>query len=81
MPICTPVMLKSSLTGAFTKSVLAGQDPTISISPGDADESVQFLLSHSSDPAVLGDVGLTGFQLVDVFRSGVVEGQSACGLD
>jgi predicted metalloprotease len=69
------------LTGAFTRSILAREDPTISISPGDADESVQFLLGYSDDPHVLGDVGLTGFQLVDVFRNGVVEGQSACGLN
>jgi hypothetical protein len=50
----------------------------ITISPGDADESVQFLLEYSTDPAVLGDSGLTGFQLVDVFRTGVFEGSAAC---
>lgn len=68
------------LAGAFTRAVLAGPVAGIRISPGDADESVQFLLRYNADPAVLGDVGLSGFQLVDVFRSGVVEGQSACGL-
>jgi predicted metalloprotease len=67
------------LAGAFTRSVLAGQ-VSFSISPGDADESVQFLLGYSDDPDVLGDVGLSGFQLVDVFRSGVVEGPSSCGI-
>jgi predicted metalloprotease len=67
------------LAGAFTRTVLAGE-ATIAISPGDADESVQFLLGYSDDPDVLGDVGLSGFQLVDVFRSGVVEGQSSCGI-
>jgi predicted metalloprotease len=68
------------LAGAFTRAVLAGQVDGISISPGDADESVLFLLGYSDDPNVLGDVGLTGFQLVDVFRSGVVEGESSCGI-
>jgi predicted metalloprotease len=68
------------LAGAFTRAVLAGQVPNIAISPGDADESVQFLLKYSHDPAVLGDVGLTGFQLVDVFRSGVVDGLPSCGV-
>ncbi|MCW2677892.1 MAG: exported protein of unknown function [Modestobacter sp.] len=68
------------LAGAFTRAVLAGEVTTIAISPGDADESVQFLLGYSDDPAVLGDVGLSGFQLVDVFRSGVVGGQSSCGI-
>jgi predicted metalloprotease len=68
------------LAGAFTQAVLAGEVAHLSISPGDADESVQFLLAYSDDPHVLGDVGLTGFQLVDVFRSGVVDGPSSCGL-
>ncbi|SDX66214.1 Predicted metalloprotease [Modestobacter sp. DSM 44400] len=68
------------LTGAFTRSVLSGEVNGITISPGDADESVQFLLGYSDDPDVLGDVGLSGFQLVDVFRSGVVEGESSCGI-
>jgi predicted metalloprotease len=68
------------LAGAFTRAVLAGEVANIAISPGDADESVQFLLAYSDDPAVLGDVGLSGFQLVDVFRNGVVGGQSACGI-
>jgi predicted metalloprotease len=68
------------LAGAFTGAVLAGEVANIAISPGDADESVQFLLGYSDDPAVLGDVGLSGFQLVDVFRSGVVGGQSTCGI-
>jgi predicted metalloprotease len=68
------------LAGAFTRAVLAGEVANIAISPGDADESVQFLLGYSDDPKVLGDVGLSGFQLVDVFRSGVVGGQSSCGI-
>jgi predicted metalloprotease len=66
------------LAGAFTAFVLGRQSEVISISPGDADESVQFLLEYSTEPAVLGDSGLTGFQLVDVFRTGVFEGSSAC---
>jgi predicted metalloprotease len=66
------------LAGAFTGAVLDGQVPGIRISPGDADESVQFLLEYSTDPAVLADSGLTGFQLVDVFRTGVLEGAAAC---
>jgi predicted metalloprotease len=68
------------LAGAFTGAVLGGAVPGIGISPGDADESVQFLLGYSDDPDVLGNVGLTGFQLVDVFRGGFVEGPAACGL-
>jgi predicted metalloprotease len=68
------------LAGAFTAGVLNGESSVLSISPGDADESVSFLLEYSDDPQVLADSGLTGFQLVDVFRSGVFEGLSACDI-
>ncbi|MCZ2816608.1 hypothetical protein [Modestobacter sp. VKM Ac-2984] len=68
------------LSGAFTAAVLGEESTVLSISPGDADESVSFLLEHATDPAVLPGVELTGFQLVDVFRSGVVEGLAACDI-
>ena len=68
------------LTGAFTAAVLQGAVPNIVISPGDVDESVQFLLEYSAEPTVLAESGLTGFQLVDVFRSGVFEGLAPCDL-
>jgi hypothetical protein len=41
---------------------------------------VSFLLEYATDPTVLPDAELTGFQLVDVFRSGVLEGLEACDL-
>ncbi|MEU2349211.1 neutral zinc metallopeptidase [Modestobacter sp. NPDC049651] len=69
------------LAGAFTQAVLAGRSQVISISPGDVDESVRFLLEYGTQPEVLGDAGLTGFQLVDVFRGGVFEGLPACDVD
>ncbi|TKJ18639.1 neutral zinc metallopeptidase [Blastococcus sp. CCUG 61487] len=53
---------------------------TSSISPGDVDESVQFLLTFGSEPEVLPGVDLTGFQLVDLYRAGFFEGLDACGL-
>jgi predicted metalloprotease len=68
------------LAGAFTASVLDQENGVLSISPGDADESVSFLLEYSDDPDVFAESGLTGFQLVDVFRSGVFEGLSACDV-
>jgi predicted metalloprotease len=69
------------LAGAFTAGVLNGQSTVLRISPGDADESVSFLLEYSDDPDVLAESGLTGFQLVDVFRSGVFEGLAPCGIE
>ena len=67
------------LAGAYTQGVRNGET-SVTISPGDVDESVSFLLDSSADPAVLGDSDLTGFQLVDVFRSGVFEGLPACDI-
>ena len=48
------------------------------ISPGDLDESVLFLLEYGVEAEVLGAAQLSGFQLVDVFRGGFVEGARAC---
>jgi predicted metalloprotease len=68
------------LAGAFTAAAFNGEVGTIVISPGDADESVSFLLEYATDPSVLPDVDATGFQLVDRFRTGVFQGDSACGI-
>jgi hypothetical protein len=52
----------------------------VQISPGDLDESVQFLLEYGNDPDVLADTELTGFQLVDVFRAGFLQGAGPCDV-
>ena len=67
--------------GSYSFAVFAGQLTDVVISPGDVDEAVLFLLDYGTDPAVLPDVTLTGFQLVDVFRTGFVQGVDACGID
>lgn len=53
----------------------------ITISPGDFDEAVTFLLTYGKDPTIFPDVGLSGFQLVDVFRQGFLYGLTSCGLE
>jgi predicted metalloprotease len=68
------------LTGSFGAQVFNGQLQSVQISPGDLDESVQFLLAYGNDPDVLGDARLTGFHLVDVFRRGFIDGVSSCGV-
>jgi predicted metalloprotease len=68
------------LTGWFSAQVFAQQLESVQISPGDLDESVQFLLTYGDDDQVLGAAHLTGFQLVDLFRGGFVDGVSACDL-
>ena len=68
------------LTGWYAAAVADGELPDITVSPGDVDESVQFLLTRAGDPAVLPGVDLSGFELVDLFRSGFLEGASACDV-
>jgi hypothetical protein len=68
------------LTGWYAAAVADGELSDIVISPGDVDESVEFLLTRAGDPTVLPDVDLSGFELVDVFRAGFLEGASACDL-
>ena len=52
----------------------------LAISPGDVDEAAVVLLQYATDPAVVPDSGLSGFQLVDSFRQGFVDGGGSCGL-
>ena len=69
------------LTGWYAAKVYNGQaGKDIAISPGDLDESVQFLLAYGNDPDVVPDVDLSGFQQVDLFRAGFVQGLAACGV-
>lgn len=68
------------LAGWFSAAVSAGQVSTVQISPGDLDESVQFLLRYGQDAKVLPGVDQSGFQLVDTFRKGFLQGGSACDV-
>jgi predicted metalloprotease len=68
------------LTGWYAAKVFNGQAGEVSISPGDLDESVQFLLIYGTDATVIPDVELSGFQQVDLFRAGFVEGLGACDV-
>ncbi|SOD93186.1 neutral zinc metallopeptidase [Blastococcus haudaquaticus] len=77
-----PDALRSAvcLAGWFSAAVTAGEVPGVVISPGDLDESVLFLLVYGVEEDVLGAADLSGFQLVDLFRAGFVQGGGACGL-
>ena len=68
------------LAGWFGAQVYNGQISSVQISPGDLDESVQFLLQYGKDPKVLPGVDQTGFQLVDTFRQGFLKGGAACDV-
>jgi predicted metalloprotease len=67
------------LSGWYAAKVYQGETDA-DISPGDIDESVQFLLTYGNDPDVLPDVGLSGFQLVDLFRNGFLQGLDTCDV-
>jgi predicted metalloprotease len=69
------------LTGWYAAKVFNRQGgPRVQISPGDIDESVRFVLTYGDDPDVLGAADLSGFQEVDLFRSGFTEGLGACDI-
>ncbi|PWW22576.1 putative metalloprotease [Geodermatophilus normandii] len=52
----------------------------LEISPGDVDEAAVVLLQYATEPTVVPESGLSGFELVDSFRQGFVDGGSACGF-
>ncbi|MGI8626069.1 MAG: neutral zinc metallopeptidase [Geodermatophilaceae bacterium] len=56
-------------------------DNASSISPGDIDEAVIFLVEQATRREVLPEAELSGFQLVDFFRRGFVVGPDACGVE
>ena len=73
-------------TGAYGRALFDDridqpEEPGVTISPGDLDEGVVFLLTYGNDPEVIPSVDLTGFQLVDIFRTGFTRGAEACGLE
>jgi predicted metalloprotease len=73
------------LTGAYTAHVYNGtfaaeEQGGITLSPGDVDESVIFLLEYGVDDHVLPSVTTSGFEMVGRFRAGFLQGGSACDL-
>ena len=69
------------LTGWYAAKVFNAQaGPKVSISPGDIDESVRFLLTYGNDPHVLGAANLSGFKEVDLFRAGFTQGLGSCDV-
>ena len=60
--------------GAFVDSL------DVTVSPGDVDEAVQFLLTYGVEDEVFPDVSASGFELVGAFRRGFLEGGAACDI-
>ncbi|MGY1736315.1 neutral zinc metallopeptidase [Geodermatophilus sp. SYSU D00684] len=52
----------------------------VALSPGDVDEAAVVLLQYATEPTVVPEPDLSGFELVDSFRQGFADGGDACGL-
>lgn len=68
------------LTGAYTGTLITREEG-FSLSPGDLDEAIQVLLRFDypgRDNA--GDALATGYDRVSLFRTGALQGVTACGL-
>ncbi|SFL50961.1 hypothetical protein [Geodermatophilus ruber] len=69
------------LTGWYTADFFAGDFREVtSLSPGDVDEAVSFLLTYGQTESVLPDTGLSGFELVGAFRDGFLHGGGGCDV-
>lgn len=74
------------LAGWYSSTFADGDIPfegnnASSISPGDIDEAVIFLVEQAPRREVLPEANLSGFQLVDYFRRGFVVGPAECGVE
>jgi hypothetical protein len=70
------------LTGWYAARFFDGDftETAGSLSPGDVDEAILFLLAYGQDESVLPHVDVSGFELVGAFRDGFLEGGTACDL-
>jgi predicted metalloprotease len=69
------------LTGWYTARLFDGDFRDVTtLSPGDVDEAIVFLLTYGQTDAVLPDVEASGFELVGAFRDGFLQGGTACDL-
>jgi predicted metalloprotease len=71
------------LTGAYTHQWYTGafsRTLDVTLSPGDVDEAVEFILTYARDNRVFPDSSTSGFELVGAFRSGFLNGDAACNL-
>jgi predicted metalloprotease len=69
------------LTGWYTARFFDGDFRDVTtLSPGDVDEAIIFLLTYGQTDAVLANVTASGFELVGAFRDGFLQGGTACDL-
>jgi predicted metalloprotease len=69
------------LTGWYTARAFDGDfSDTLTLSPGDVDEAVRFLLTYGVSDQVFPNTQETGFELLRSFRDGFVQGGKACDI-
>lgn len=72
------------LTGWYAAQVYDGEfknPPTqITLSPGDIDESVEFILEYGVSDKVFPNTSESGFELVGAFRDGFLKGGKSCDV-
>jgi predicted metalloprotease len=72
------VCLTGWYAGRFWTGDFQAQD--ISISPGDVDEAAIFLLTYGQEEGVFPNTELSGFEMVDAFRDGFLNGGAGCDV-
>jgi predicted metalloprotease len=68
------------LTGWYEAQIFSGQFRTLTISPGDIDEAVEFLLRYGVEESVFPDTDATGFELLEQYRAGFLTGGTQCDI-
>jgi len=68
------------LTGWYEAQIFSGRFPDVTISAGDIDEAVIFLLDYGTTDAVFPNTDLSGFELLESYRAGFLEGGSPCDV-
>ena len=69
------------LTGWYTARAFDGDfSNTLTLSPGDVDEAVRFLLTYGVSDQVFPNTPETGFELLRSFRDGFTQGGKACDI-
>ena len=73
----TPSGRRSASPAGTPRRSTTGASPASRSHPGTSTRACSSCSTYGDDPDVLGTADLTGFQLVDLFRGGFVEGASA----
>ena len=69
------------LTGWYTARFWTGDFEQVgTLSPGDVDEAAVFLLTYGQEDGVFPNTDLSGFEMVDAFRDGFLDGGAGCDI-